>query len=128
MAVTLGSTGSSGGGGCSSITVSMGSSRLAVRSGLRRRVWAIGLAARVGGGFFGDRVDLLQAPDADGIAAAGGDGFDGGAGSAHGGDARDAIGNGVLADQLFIRKGVRAAGGCVDDQVEGAGFDEVHGV
>ena len=63
-----------------------------------------------------------------GIAAPRGDRFDGRARSAHGGDARDAIGHRVPANRFLIGEGVRPAGGGVDDQVERAGLQKIDGV
>src|SRR5579883_1321483 len=56
-------------------------------------------------------VNFLQAPDADGVALAGGGGAGGGSRSAHGGDAGDAIHHRAATDRLFILKGGSAAGG-----------------
>ena len=58
-------------------------------------------------------VNLLQAPDADGVADPRGYGVGGGARAAHGGDAGDAICHGAAADGLLIIES-RGAGGGVD--------------
>src|SRR5579871_1862066 len=72
-------------------------------------------------------VDFLEAPDPDWSFAAGGDGLGSGLGAAHGGDARDPVRNGAAADGLLVGEGVAAC--CrVDDQFQGAGFEEIDGV
>ena len=72
-------------------------------------------------------MQLLQAPDSERVAAAGSDGFGGGAGSAHGCDAGRSVGDGIATDGLFVWERM-AAGGCINDQLEAAGFEKIDGV
>ena len=72
-------------------------------------------------------MQLLQAPDSERVAAAGSDGFGGGAGSAHGCDAGRSVGDGIATDGLFVWERM-AAGGCVDDKFEADGFEKIDGV
>ena len=70
-------------------------------------------------------VDLLQAPDADGVAAAGGHGLGDGSGGAHRGDARKAMADRGTTDRLLVAEGVRA-GRCVDDQLDRSSLHQIY--
>src|ERR1019366_4366298 len=60
----------------------------------------------------------------DGVAQTGGHAFGGGAGAAHGGDARDAVGDGAAADGLFVGEGGSAGSG-VDGELDGPALEQM---
>src|ERR1700675_3652522 len=73
-------------------------------------------------------VDLLQAPYANWVAPSRSNRLHRSHGAAHGGDAWNAVGDGIPADGLFIAKRVGIAGSGVDDQVDRPGLQQIHGI
>ena len=69
-------------------------------------------------------MDFLQAPDADGVAQAGGHALGGGARAAHSSDARHAVGYGAAADGLLIGEGAGAGGG-VDGELNVPALEQI---